>query len=745
MLLRLMRTNALIAACAIKSAPSRVSPPPQKPSTNPYQSIYACVNKDKDVKRQSSSGGIFSLLADYFLSIGGYVSGAVFSDDKIVKHIVSDKISDVESMRKSKYVQSYVGDCYKKIKSLLDDNNPVLFCSTPCQVAGLKAYLNKDYNNLFTVDLLCSSINPPFLLEEYIKYVTNNNYKKINKIDFRHKDLGWSKFSLFIEWTDKNDVVKKFYDENYKNILFNGIFSRLYMKSSCEECIYSNPKRVSDLTIGDFWGIDNINKSLNDDMGISFVMHNTEKGKEVFDKIKDKMSVCESIDYKKGINTQWVINGKGYTKHPNNENFFKYVKNHYSPMELTKELLGIKQVKILTYDFSYNYGAQLQSYALCEKIKKLGFNPVVIRRDAVLNSNHPIIKFRDINIPLTELCYMQKEYDAHLFDCNRVITGGDVMFRNWYLLSYDVYLRGLADFVHGKKVIASYGSSFCIDSFIGEESCVEQCKQLFKRYDKLLVREQSGVEILKNIFDVEAKQVVDPALLLDADDYSKLIDRAKLPKVPDKYIAYCIYDSILNKEITLDNLRKKLNHNIIHICKDKKGNSRSVESWLNYIKNSDFVITDSFHCCIFALIFKKPFIAVKTRDVAAFERINFLLETYNIKSAKRNSLDDISEQDIKDTFDWEDISRRLKANIEMSEKELLEILLMEPKYKEKYVDEELEILRSSSELIYEKTKIKNIIKNYWKRKIFKTSYEKSFNKVHKVVRILGIKMKFRVY
>ena len=173
------------------------------------------------IRQKSTSGGAFAVLAKHFIENEGYVAGAIWTDDFLVKHIVSNKIEDIEKMKKSKYLQSEIGDCYKKIKQLLESNIKVLFSGTPCQVAGLKAYLKKDYDNLFSLDLVCHGVPSSKVFQKYLQELLDNN-EQILSFDFRHKKKNSDYKNTNINNTNYVKIItnKKINEECYSNNSF---------------------------------------------------------------------------------------------------------------------------------------------------------------------------------------------------------------------------------------------------------------------------------------------------------------------------------------------------------------------------------------------------------------------------------------------------------------------------------------------------------------------------------------------
>lgn len=232
-------------------------------------------------QRNGSSGGMFSAIADYILENGGVVYGAAFDDKLQLHHIAVDKKENMQALRGSKYLQSYIGTIYKKIKEILRNGRKVLFVGTPCQVMGLRNYLGHDDTNLFTVDLICHGVPSQKSFDKWIEAIETKK-GNIDGFSFRKLD-GWSSPPRYIQ---KNKSKPLRYDLEvymwafYKSYLF---------RESCYQCKYANLKRPGDITLGDFWGIGThgIPFKKSQRYGISLVLSNTDKGKRMIETLKD--------------------------------------------------------------------------------------------------------------------------------------------------------------------------------------------------------------------------------------------------------------------------------------------------------------------------------------------------------------------------------------------------------------------------------------------------------------------------
>lgn len=242
------------------------------------KNIYALKNKNEEVRNNSSSGGVFFELARLFIGMNGVVYGVLF-DNLEVKHARIDNIGDLSKLRKSKYVQSQIGDCYNLVKKDLEKKVFVLFSGTPCQVDGLKKYLSIDYDNLITCDLICHGVTSPKLFQDHIDKIEKEKNKKIRNYDFRFKNR-FSTSNTKITFIDDTILVKE-NDDLYE------LFSNYGRRYSCFSCKYSLNKRPGDITIGDFQDHKKVLKSFNDKRGVSLLIINNNKGAKYFSKIKN--------------------------------------------------------------------------------------------------------------------------------------------------------------------------------------------------------------------------------------------------------------------------------------------------------------------------------------------------------------------------------------------------------------------------------------------------------------------------
>lgn len=255
-------------------------------SKNDHSTLYAVKSHDDAVRKQSSSGGFFSLLADYVLSKGGVVYGAAFDDAFNVCHTRVANTSDLYKLRGSKYVQSRIGKTFSECKDDLKAGKLVLFTGTPCQISALGHFLHKDYDNLIKVEVVCHGVPSPMIYQQYLKetIIKDVEDRTITKVNFRTKLGSWKKYFFTVEYKDRGEICE--YKECVTDSLYmKGFLSDLYIRPSCFECPAKNFTSGADFTIADFWGQEYTFPEFDYDKGVSAVFTNTVKAQEIFSQI----------------------------------------------------------------------------------------------------------------------------------------------------------------------------------------------------------------------------------------------------------------------------------------------------------------------------------------------------------------------------------------------------------------------------------------------------------------------------
>ena len=265
-----------------------------------YGRSYYCGNvKDKEMLIKSSSGGVFGVLAEYIISIGGYVCGCIYTDDLEAVHTLSNRKQDIEKMYGSKYVQSRAEHCFPEIQSHLMEEDIVMFTGTACQIAALRLYLGKDYSNLYCVEILCHGVPSPGLFAKYKQYLEKRLGGTVKDIRFRDKRRdGWGSDHRTCIIYEKNGKLCE--NRPILPAYFSAFFYGLNLRESCYQCRFATSERVADLTIGDFWGSWNKYKKRFHE-GISVVGVNSEKGYELSENISGRFDFYEVLPENEAI------------------------------------------------------------------------------------------------------------------------------------------------------------------------------------------------------------------------------------------------------------------------------------------------------------------------------------------------------------------------------------------------------------------------------------------------------------
>ena len=282
------------------------------------KSAYAARSTDEEVLASSTSGGLSYEIARHVIRQGGVVFGAVYGKGNVVEHKMIESIDELKAIQGSKYVQSDINQTFSQVKKLLSDDRMVLFTGTPCQIEGLLSFIG-DNGNLITQDIICHGVPSPLLWEKYLK---ETGYSTAESITFRGKDngIGWENRPIFVTKT-RNRVTK----EPFENNAFSYFFSQNYsLRSICYECPFKTGNKKADITCADLWGISEILHDYNqDDKGMSLVITNTPKGKELFDKLcESKTIIARPVSYDAAISHNMMML-RSVKKPERREEFFK--------------------------------------------------------------------------------------------------------------------------------------------------------------------------------------------------------------------------------------------------------------------------------------------------------------------------------------------------------------------------------------------------------------------------------------
>lgn len=329
----------------------RICPVTNEQVKSTHTQAYGIKNKNETERRDSSSGGVFSLLAEQILVHGGVVFGAAYNDDFAVQHIAVRDKKDLSRLRNAKYTQSMIGNSFKEIETLLKSGRKVLFSGTPCQCSGLKQFLRKEYDNLLLVDLICHGVPSPKVWQMYINYrsLKENNGKRPVRINMRSKKTGWSHYGYSTEFDYGDGKISQI--GNGHDLFMKAFVGNICLRSSCSDCKMKGVERCTDFTLGDYWGIWNQHPDFDDNKGTSVVFVHTQKGREMLEQLSDKID-CLKVDvedaYKENgslVNSSLAHSGRDeFLEQITADNFEELVKKYF-PQESVQKPGLLQRIK----------------------------------------------------------------------------------------------------------------------------------------------------------------------------------------------------------------------------------------------------------------------------------------------------------------------------------------------------------------------------------------------------------------
>ena len=585
-------------------------------------SVYAVMAND-EIRKDSSSGGAFTVIADYILQNRGVVCGVKWSKDFHAEFGFAFNRDEVQAFRHSKYIQVNANQTFKEIEEYLKSGQLVMFTGCPCQVAGLKSYLKENYDKLLTVDLICTEAPSEYVFKKYLEEKDSSN--TIENIVFRAKKSGWRADLHTILFSDGTESDCRTWNDTYER----AFHSRLMMRDVCEKCIYAEFPRMGDFTIGDYWGISEYDPEMDDKKGTSVVLVNSDKARKLFKKIEKDFYKAkkESLDF---IKTNRNRNTRA---HEQRDRFYRLLKGKNFDEAVKCALTPFHEIGVVGNWTEKNYGSELTYYALYKFLKNFGYEVKMIERptSAPWHGNDTPVLFR--RNPY-DCCDLETRLSSKIdfYDLNNniatFIVGADQM---WNPNLFEQFGKiATLDFADSTKKRISYSTSFGTDEWKYGELVNAQFRRDLANFDALSVREKTGVDICKEKFLLSAKIVLDPVFLLDKTEYLSLAGNESNPKMGD-YIGAYILDNSKIVTMTMDLIKNAIGfpvHLMVDAFKENvdqefdgyEKENMFIEGWIANIANSSFVITDSFHGVCMSIIFQKQFLAIgnKNRSLCRF-------------------------------------------------------------------------------------------------------------------------------
>ncbi len=295
----------------------KVCPVAGKTAYSGYMGCYTGYAKEDEIRDCSSSGGIFSLLATAILGFGGVLYGAAADEEQTVRHIRVDSVSGLCLLRGSKYLQSKTENTFSEAKRDLEAGRYVLYSGTACQIAGLKQFLMKDYDKLYTVDVLCHGVPSPAVWKKYLEWqMRKHGAGSVRQMSFRNKKYGWKRYALQLLF----DNGREYLEEHGEDIFLQMFLADICLRPSCHACRFKDLSRMSDLTIGDAWGVDSIDSEMDDDRGTSVILVHSFKGEKILKEVAAGARMHRAdVEH---LLPPWVDSRKSVAVHPGRKCFF---------------------------------------------------------------------------------------------------------------------------------------------------------------------------------------------------------------------------------------------------------------------------------------------------------------------------------------------------------------------------------------------------------------------------------------
>ncbi len=556
----------------------------------------------------SSSGGAFSLLADFILEKGGLVCGVVFDGDFNAVYELTDDRDEIARMRGSKYVFSEMRGIYSGISEKLKEGRDVLFVGLPCQVKAVRNRIG-DSDHLYCVDLICGGQPSKGVFQKYVAEISSE--KPVSGLSFRKK--GYPYGMLAIDYADGTSRLS--FGDKY----FAGYNKHLMKNQACGDCKFAASPRPGDMTIGDLWNAERYIRDTDISEGISAVLVSTPKGREMFEAISGRAAYLREIplDFLRRFNRM----GPRLSVHESRQRLFDMVDRGY-PVAKSVDycLAGRFDMGITGFWRINDYGGELSYYALFMFFRDRDMEPLLIesRNDITGHPSEPALFSNRYTANSRAKWYStireQTEIGARVY--NAISGPGPIWDRR--IIGQNVVECYSLDFIPSWRNKISIASSFGSANFEGTDEDRARLGKILGRLDKVSVCDVSSRSICESM-GVEAKIIMDPVFLCDPRHYSDLMADSKASFPKGYVLIYALHPKDLEGfEAVADALglgqicvgSAETNFNLK--TQFPITNIYSIENWLKCIDNSSFVVTDSYYAAAFAILFRKPF-AVVTR------------------------------------------------------------------------------------------------------------------------------------
>ncbi len=656
---------------------------------------YAFDNND-ELSFTSATAGGFQVLAKHFIENGGKVVGAGWVSDEYgnyttVKHIIVDNTEDLKYLYKSKYLQSDMNDIYKITRQELEKGTKVLFSGLSCQIAGLYSMLGKDYDNLYTIDLICHHAPSQGYFKKYLDEQFGKN--NVEEFDFRAKSKN-DRYSLNLRAKLKSG--KEIFKSHWEDAFCRLFHERYIMAECCEHCRFSKYPKQGDITLGDFHRIEQSDPDFLD-FRTEAVLINTKKGQELFEILKHQAINLKEKDLALLSKGNKVC--ENYQAHPKRNLFKELIANNMSVTQAANIVLNnYYDIGLVGMPGNNNYGGALTYYALYNVLRDMGKSVLFIQQpeDSEWKPSTAMTAYK--NNPYSDYdfakTYPNKDAMRELNQfCDMFMVGSDQFFASVGLYEFCNKFTSL-DWVEDRKKKVAYAASFGRDFITCDDYNRAMMGFFLHKFDRFTVRETSGIELCKREFNLDTDVVLDPVFLCPLKHYTKLIENGNY-KDNNKIATYILDKTTLSQKI-VDDIKNALNMDILSIDDAYNGSDYNntkedipkIENWLSLINGCNFLVTDSFHGMCFAIIFQKPFIALcnKERGAARFESLVKLLGFTSRLIYNEDDYNNIKNK--LQEINWNEVYDKLN-HLKLNSKKILDEMLKSSENKKNLSDHDL--------------------------------------------------------
>lgn len=670
---------------------------------------------DNALRKESSSGGMFTLIARFILSNGGIVFGASFQNNyRNVGHVAIENEAELTTIRGSKYLQSDTGTTYQQVQAALQRGRWVLYSGCPCQIAGLRLFLAKDYDKLLLIDIVCHGVPSPGAYQKYLEEMSGG--RKITRVDFREKAY-WHWGTASSIFFSNGSIYRK---DCYSDPFWKGFIGGVFTRHCCGRCPYANMKRIGDFTLGDFWGVKEIDPNLDDREGTSLVLVNTSKARSLLSKIVRSSTVFQKIDKARVCELAKTRNGQLLHPTPTSwahEKFFQTLKSEPFSQAFDKSTKKYDVGYVGWWD-STNYGSTLTSYAMNRTLRNMGKSVLMLEYPKQPRHLPHGKRFgAEFAEHFFDECFVTPDakFDRYNNMCDTFVVGSDQLW-NYHANSYSTPTYFFLDFADGKHKKIAFATSFGGDFDSYPQELKIKVGYYLHRFDSVSVREKSGVELCARAFNIDVDHVLDPVFLCQPSDYDEIENLSQI-STPSDYVISYILDPTVEKIEMVRLIARELKKPYLimvdgigsfsekqklvdddHIVFDLR-----IEDWIKYIRKSSYVVTDSFHGFCFSMIFHKPMVAIPNahRGKARFDSI---AQIAGLESRMVNSLQECQDRRMWDaSIDFTSVDEKI-ANFKEYSLNWLADALAKPKQKPTLKEMELWKIIEHDNMLYGATK-----------------------------------------